>query len=40
MSLDMITNPDAILLYDIIIHAAPALIILGLMGIATQIWKD
>jgi hypothetical protein len=36
----MITDPDALMLYDIIIRAAPALILLGLMGLATLIWKD
>jgi hypothetical protein len=36
----MITNPDAIMFFEIIIRAAPALILLGLMGLATLIWKD
>jgi hypothetical protein len=36
----MITDPDAILFFEIIIRAAPALILLGLMGLATLIWKD
>jgi hypothetical protein len=35
----VIANPDAIMLYEIIIRAAPALLILGAMALATQIWK-
>jgi hypothetical protein len=36
----VITNPDAIMLYDIIIRAAPALLLLGFMALASQLWKD
>jgi hypothetical protein len=35
----MITDPDAIMFFEIIIRAAPALILLGLMGLAKQVWK-
>jgi hypothetical protein len=35
----MITDPDAILLFEIIIRAAPALLLLGFMALAKQIWK-
>ncbi len=36
---DVITDPGAIMLYDIIVGAAPALLILGAIGLAKQIWR-